>query len=213
MSWTRPFKATANYRFLNIYIPYDKNIFSSTDEHNEFVDQYALHIDNHNTKTTTSVYKDAGFDVIMPEDDVIYFTNDEPTHLINLNINCSMYKYKENGDLMPVSYFLFPRSSTGKKTPIRLANSAGIIDSGYRGNIMACVDHLQQRGNNPSSCEFQFQMGERFFQLCSGDLGPILANLVYDKTALDLSTQRTERGNGGFGSTGRNVCDESFNID
>ena len=31
----------------------------------------------------------------------------------------------------------------GLRTPLRLANSVGIIDAGYRGNICAVVDNIK----------------------------------------------------------------------
>ena len=34
------------------------------------------------------------------------------------------------------SYYLYPRSSISK-TPLRMSNSTGIIDAGYRGEIIA----------------------------------------------------------------------------
>lgn len=40
-----------------------------------------------------------------------------------------------------VGYTLMPRSSISK-TPLRMSNSIGLIDQGYRGNIMAFVDHI-----------------------------------------------------------------------
>ena len=46
-----------------------------------------------------------------------------------------------------VSYYLYPRSSVSTKTPLRLANSVGIIDSGYRGNIKAVFDINQSYFN------------------------------------------------------------------
>ena len=75
------------------------------------------------------------------------------------------------------------------KTPLRLANSVGIIDQGYRGNILAAVDN-----NGPNI--YQIKKGQRLFQICSPDLTPMLVKIVQE---LD----KTERGSGGFGSTGQ----------
>ena len=52
-------------------------------------------------------------------------------------------------------YYLYPRSSISK-TPLRLCNSVGIIDAGYRGNIMAFVDNIDE----------DYDLGTRLFQLC-----------------------------------------------
>jgi dUTP pyrophosphatase len=87
-----------------------------------------------------------------------------------------------------VCYYLHPRSSISK-TPLRLANSVGIIDAGYRGNLMAMVD-------NRSSEEYQIQKGQRLFQICDRHLDTIHLKLVEELSDSD-------RGNDGFGSTGR----------
>ena len=75
------------------------------------------------------------------------------------------------------------------KTPIRLANSVGIIDAGYRGNLMAVVDNISIEAYN-------IQKKDRLFQICDRHLEPIHLSLVEE-----LSD--SERGNNGFGSTGR----------
>ena len=76
----------------------------------------------------------------------------------------------------------------GAKTPLRLSNSVGIIDAGYRGNIMAIVDNL-------SSEDFVIEENTRLFQLCSPILGPISFEVVNNLS-------ETSRGSGGLGSTG-----------
>ena len=93
----------------------------------------------------------------------------------------------------PVGYNLYPRSSTGSKTPLRLSNSVGVIDSGYRGNIIAMFD-------NYSNKDYHVEKYQRVVQLCPPDLSfPIYAELVFTKDELGV----TDRGTGGFGSTGR----------
>lgn len=87
-------------------------------------------------------------------------------------------------------YYLYPRSSI-VKTPIRLANSVGIIDVGYRGEIMAVVDNL-------SDFQFIVETDKSYFQLCCPDLRPVEVEFVEDLDA-------TERGEGGFGSTDTRV--------
>jgi len=58
------------------------------------------------------------------------------------------------------AYYLFPRSSISK-TPLRLANSIGLIDGGYRGEIVAMVDNIYDE-------DYEVKEGERYFQLvCS----------------------------------------------
>lgn len=86
------------------------------------------------------------------------------------------------------SYWLLPRSSI-VKTPLRMANSMGLIDSGYRGPIMAVVDNISDE-------PYVVEAGTRLFQLAAGDLGPVTFRFVDELDA-------TERGEGGFGSTGK----------
>ena len=80
-----------------------------------------------------------------------------------------------------------PRSSISK-TPIRLCNSVGLIDAGYRGEIMAAVDNIKQE-------DYTISAGQRLFQIVAMDGSPLSFELVDE-----LST--TSRGAGGFGSTG-----------
>ena len=94
---------------------------------------------------------------------------------------------------VPCGYYLYPRSSMGSKTPLRLSNSVGIIDSGYRGNICALFD-------NPSNEDYTIQKGDRLVQICCPNLSYSLEVI----TISDISELgHTERGNNGFGSTGR----------
>ena len=106
------------------------------------------------------------------------------TKFINLRIQCE--GLSDNND-RNVSYYLHCRSSISK-TPLRLANSVGIIDAGYRGNIMAIVDNMSEE-------EYKIPSGTRLFQICAPNLEPISMQVVN-------SLSETSRGTGGFGSTG-----------
>lgn len=105
---------------------------------------------------------------------------------IDLCISCEAFQDKSKQ--LNVSYYLYPRSSMGSKTPLRLSNSVGIIDAGYRGNIMAIVDNLSDE-------DFVIEQNTRLFQLCSPVLSPISFEVVN-------SLSETSRGSGGLGSTG-----------
>ena len=131
-----------------------------------------------NLKTT---HPDSGFDLFCPRD--LTFPPNE-TSFIDLGIRCAAW----GGVASPMAFYVYPRSSLSK-TPLRLANSVGIIDSGYRGNILAAVDNI---GDKP----FQLRRGTRLFQICSPDLSPLSVELVN-------SLDKTVRGAGGFGSTGQ----------
>ncbi len=120
---------------------------------------------------------DAGIDLFVINEQTI--TAGETT-LIHLQIAC------ENTENKP--YLLMPRSSIAK-TPLRLCNSIGLIDGGYRGEIMAVVDNIK-------TDDYTVEPGQRLFQLVAMDGSPIHFELVDD-----LSD--TTRGSGGFGSTGK----------
>jgi len=139
-------------------------------------------IESFNTKRTNS-YKDSGFDLFIP----VSFQNSDVKRdspfVINHGVSCSLYK-----DGKPSGYYMYPRSSISK-TPFRLANSVGIIDSGYRGDLMAKVDSVYQT-------DYKVNVGDRLFQLCTPTLEP------FDSIEMVDFTTETERGSGGFGSSG-----------
>ena len=79
------------------------------------------------------------------------------------------------------------------KTPLMLANQTGIIDSGYRGNIIGAFRNI-----SGSSQPFVVEKYTRLLQICSPDLRPIIIQLV----DVDFF-ETTLRNEGGFGSTGK----------
>jgi dUTP pyrophosphatase len=86
-------------------------------------------------------------------------------------------------------YYLYPRSSISKKG-LMMANSVGIIDRSYRGELMGAV-------RNVTGEEVTVARGERLFQIVAPNMGHICEATYW--SALD----ETVRGDGGFGSTGR----------
>ncbi len=86
---------------------------------------------------------------------------------------------------------MHPRSSISK-TPLRLANSTGIVDSGYRGPLIGMFDCLRP--------QYVVERFDRLIQVCAPGLMPIYVELV-DRVE-DLG-EDTVRGEGGIGSTGR----------
>ena len=160
-----------NYYKLKIYI---SNI--------DLKEKYACYIRNHNIQVNTK-FPSAGFDLLTPEKIIV---NNELIK-INTKIICGMFDSNNN----PVSYYLYPRSSI-IKTNYRLANSVGIIDSGYRGNIIAVFDNI-------SNDNTIIEENSRLVQICSPELKPIIVELV---ESIDDISEITERGANGFGSTG-----------
>lgn len=84
---------------------------------------------------------------------------------------------------------IMPRSSTGLKTSLRMANSTGVIDSDYRGEISALYE-AKPREWEP------INVGDRIAQ------GMIVETPRVEFVEVDELSE-TERGNKGFGSTGK----------
>jgi len=84
-----------------------------------------------------------------------------------------------------------PRSSV-RKTRLMLSNCVGVVDSGYRGELQATFNKI----NNDSISENDYNVGDRIAQIM------IIPHpeIEFEETN-ELSD--TERGEGGFGSTGK----------
>ena len=142
-------------------------------------------------------YKDAGFDIFTPTGDVEISPGE--TKLVDLQIQCAAYKIvcDENTCVkVPTAFFMYPRSSI-YKTYLRLANNTGIIDSGYRGNLMGAFDNISRIGPTFQTgkwCQNEQEYG-RLLQICMPDLSPFSVEMVTD-------SDDTMRGTGGLGSTG-----------
>ena len=85
--------------------------------------------------------------------------------------------------------FVFARSSVASKRDLAPANKVGVIDADYRGELLVA---LHNHGVKPQTIEPQ----ERIAQLV------ILPVFAADFVEADELSD-TERGEGGFGSTGR----------
>lgn len=120
---------------------------------------------------------DAGLDLFTPSKIVCPA---KTTTKIDLGIKCEPSEVK--------AFYLWPRSSISK-TPLRLANSIGLIDSSYRGSIIAVVDNI-------SNVDYTVELGERLFQIVDPSCNGITMELVDELS-------ETTRGEGGFGSTGK----------
>ena len=84
---------------------------------------------------------------------------------------------------------LFPRSSV-RKYDLQLANSVGVIDSGYRGEIQFTFNKTQGLDS------MKYKVGDRIGQLVILPYPQI--QLVEEQQLSD-----SERGEGGFGSSGQ----------
>lgn len=107
---------------------------------------------------------------------------------------------------------MYPRSSI-IKTNLSLSNSVGVIDSGYRGNIIACFKYIMQPedmkiiegktfAGKKSSGVVTSVNPQRVYQ--KGDKIAQLIPCEHMKMNLDFvdKLNESERGEGGFGSTG-----------
>lgn len=177
----------------------------SNSNYEEIVKVYKEKVEAHNKKVRESQYADSGFDLIIPFDYSEHengYTDNRITSVTfraPLGVKCSMLRVDSTKPvLFPCGYYLYPRSSI-VKMPFRLSNSVGIIDSGYRGEIMAVVDNIDSNNNDMKICIRKYMPPmTRMFQICSPTLEPFLVEIVEREEELGL----TERGAGGFGSTG-----------
>lgn len=153
-----------------------------------------------NTQEIENMYKnhthynvgDSGIDLFCTEN--IQIKQGESAK-INFGISCELLcvDVKEDGNKSEpynVSYLLLPRSSI-IKTPLRLANSIGLIDAYYQNNISAYVDNIK-------NTDYNVLKGTRLFQLVTPDLTPFkLLEVVKEFTNPELNRK------GGYGSTGK----------
>ena len=87
-----------------------------------------------------------------------------------------------------------------------MANSVGIIDSGYRGNLIAKVDVLDRKDRKDrQDRQDNRNIGKqsRMFQICSHNLLPFKSIQLVDKSDRRFRKKATSRDTGGFGSTGK----------
>lgn len=184
----------------------------------------------HNEKIKASPqFIDAGFDLYLPYRNVLdsyshqYNIKDgitcfygpgweqSPTNKVDYKIICSATMHTDTGKVYPTGYTIHPRSSLSK-THLRLANSTGIIDAGYRGHIMAMFDvvNIDKDDDTVDKTKYTDEYGDalcdcigepmdRYVQICAPGLVPIFIEVV---NTLEELGEKTERGTGGFGSTG-----------
>jgi dUTP pyrophosphatase len=91
---------------------------------------------------------------------------------------------------IPVGYaaFLLPRSGTGAKFSLELNNTVGLIDADYRGEWMAAL-------KTKDGSRYEWAAGDRILQF-------VLVPVFTPELELVESVSNTDRGAGGFGSSG-----------
>ena len=132
----------------------------------------------------TNHRSDSGFDLFMPADLIL---GPRTTTFIDLGVRCQI----QDPTNRTFGYYLYPRSSISK-TPLRLANSVGIIDAGYRGHLIGMFDCF--------NTQHMLEKHDRVLQICAPSLMPIFVELVNSEQELGEETMRSSSG---FGSSGR----------
>jgi len=175
------------YYRLNLYL---------TSVNENIAKKYKFAARKNNTNFISHNLHDAGIDLYTLSAHNI--KNQTHSNKINLGVKCSM-QFIDKDLVIPCGYYLYMRSSTGSKTPLRLSNSVGIMDAGYRGEVMACFDNID---NNNS---YMIEEGDRLVQICPPNITyPVLLNVVSNESELDSTgVYKNMRGTGGFGSSGR----------
>lgn len=84
---------------------------------------------------------------------------------------------------------ILPRSSMGTKTPLRLSNSVGLIDSGYRGELGVLYDNI-------SDTPYAINAGDRIAQLL------VMPSYRFQAKVVDILAD-SDRGETGFGDSGK----------
>ena len=124
--------------------------------------------------------ENAGFDLYVPQETV--FLPGEKK-LVSMGVSAVLI----DGDHMK-NYWMVPRSSISK-TGLMVLNSVGVIDKSYRGELMAFLW-------NTTDASVVVAKGQRLVQIVAGDMGDMTSMTVVD------CLPTSERGSGGFGSTG-----------
>ena len=204
---TQILKTNDKFMYLKIFINGSNNLKS----------MYYAAVDRHNNKLFNNKFLDAGFDLFLPENEdpqesyewgetIRFFgtgwKDANPVNKVDFKIKCSAQMYCDTGKIINTGFYMYPRSSLSK-TKLRLANSIGIIDSGYRGNLIGMFDVVniddEERNLNKNNADYFAKVNDRLVQICAPGLVPILVEIVENEDELG---NETERGSGGFGSTG-----------
>jgi len=141
---------------------------------------YAEAIHQHN-EGLLEPFPNSGFDLLLPEEYSL------TKGVVKIDHGLKAVLFTDSSHCVPIPFCLYVRSSI-YKTPLRLSNNVGIIDSGYRGNLASVFDVSEP---------VVLKRGQRLIQVCAADLDPFRVELV-DEERLG----QTARGEGGFGSTG-----------
>jgi dUTP pyrophosphatase len=164
---------------LSLLTKYDKvmrlRIFVSNND-DELKQRYQNAAALHNSNVLNNDFLDAGFDLFVPVSHEINNNNNNITLLkVNHQVQCCAQMYTDTNKVFNTGYYMDPRSSISK-TSYRLANSRGIIDSGYRGNLIGMFDVINPNKSHDAPTEIQ--KFDRLLQICAPGLVPIYVEIV-----------------------------------
>lgn len=138
-----------------------------------------IKIENEKYIPTYAHETDACADIYASQETVI------PAHTLSVKVPTGLRIALPEGWVAKIA----PRSSIGMKTGLRLSNSIGIIDADYRGEIGVIYDNI-------SDSDYTIKAGDRIAQIWVERVErfkPVIVDIL----------PATERGEGGFGSTGK----------
>lgn len=150
------------------------------EEMRELYEKYTESFNESLLSTNPMIFINDGFDLFAPND-----VQCEKLTKINFGVKIQATCITETRRF-PCGVKMYARSSI-YKTPLRMANSVGVIDPGYRGDIIGMFD---------SQSTEVIEKHTRLVQLCADS--PIFVKLI-DESELSV----TNRGDKGFGSSGR----------
>ena len=127
--------------------------------------------------------ENAGFDLYVP--DTVTFAPGE-RKFVGMGVSAAIID-SDNNSVEP--FWLVPRSSLSK-TGLMMMNSVGVIDKGYRGELIAALWNTLDR-------EVTVNSGDRLVQIVSRDM------TSFSEVLVTYMLPESQRGSGGFGSTGK----------
>jgi dUTP pyrophosphatase len=135
-----------------------------------------------NAKLPTFAHKeDACADIYAPED--VTIKAGARGHKVDIGLRAAI---PEGWELQ-----IRPRSGMSMKTPLRISNSLGTIDSSFLGGLAVLFDNLGGK-------DYTIHAGDRIAQFA---LKPVYTFLAEEVENVD-DYKQSDRGNGGFGSSG-----------
>lgn len=129
---------------------------------------------------TKAYTDDAAFDLYALEDTVI-LPGWENTAKVRTGVSFELPQR--------MALLILPRSSTGLNTPLRIANAPGLVDPGYRGEIVILTTNI---GTEPWKVEASTRIAQAL---------PIPS--MYARLFEVEQLSASERSSSGFGSSGR----------